>query len=102
MAMAMFISIPKTFVLVFNLAFPGPYQWAINGTALQNVSQVKCLGLMFHSEAAFSPSFVNLKQKVYGAWSLSQRQYGRLQCLSSVGLLLHLHGLCASRGVLWL
>ena len=39
-SMAMVISIPKTFVLVFNLAFPGPYQWTINGAALQIVSQV--------------------------------------------------------------
>ena len=37
-SMAMVISIPKIFVLVFNLAFPGPYQWTINGAALQIVS----------------------------------------------------------------
>ena len=54
--MAMVISIPKTFVLVFNLAFPGPYQWTINGAALQIVSQVKYLGFVFHCEAAFSPA----------------------------------------------
>ena len=46
--MAMVISNPKTFVLVFNLAFPGPYQWTISGAALQIVSQVKYLGLLFH------------------------------------------------------
>ena len=28
--MAMVINIPKTFVLVFNLAFPEPYHWTIN------------------------------------------------------------------------
>ena len=92
--MAMVISIPKTFVLVFNLAFPGPYQWTINGAALQIVSQVKYLGLLFHTEAAFTPSFVDLKQKMYGAWALLQRQYGRLQCLSSVGLLARIYMVC--------
>ena len=49
---------------------------------------------MFHSEAAFSPSFVNLKQKRYGAWALLQRQYGRLQCLSSVSLLFRAYIIC--------
>ena len=92
--MAMVISIPKTFVLVFNLAFPGPYQWTINGAALQIVSQVKYLGLLSHTEAAFTPSFVDLKQKMYGAWALLQRQYGRLQCLSSVGLLARIYMVC--------
>ena len=45
--MAMVISIPKTFVLVFNLAFPESYYWTINGATLQIVSQVKYLGLLF-------------------------------------------------------
>ena len=93
-SMAMVISIPKTFVLVFNLAFSGPYQWTINGAALQIVSQVKYPSLVFHCEAAFSPSFLNLKQKMYGAWALLQRQYGRLQCLSSVGLLFRVFMMC--------
>ena len=65
--MTMVISIPKTFVLVFNLAFLGPYQWTINGAALQIVSQVKYLALLLPNEAAFSPSSVNLKQKMYRA-----------------------------------
>ena len=60
------------------------------------MSQVKYLGLLFHSEAAFSPSFVNLKQKIYGAWALLRRQYGRLQCLSSVGLLFRVYMVCVS------
>ena len=93
-SMAMVISIPKTFLLVFNLAFPGPYQWTINGAALQIVSQVKYLGLVFHCEAAYSPSFVNLKQKMHGAWALLQRHNGRLQCLSSVGLLFRIYMVC--------
>ena len=101
-SMAMVISIPKIFVLVFNLAFLGPYQWTINGAAVQIVSHVKYLGLVFHREAAFSPSFVNLKQKMYGAWALLQRQHGRLQCLSSVGLLFRVYMICVPHGILWL
>lgn len=84
--MAMVASTPKTFVLVFNMAFPGPYQWTLNGAALQIMSQVQYLGLLFHSEAAFYPSFASLKQRTYGAWALSQQQCERLQCLLSVAL----------------
>ena len=71
--MAMVISVSKTFVLLFNLAFIGPYQWTINGAALLIVSQVKYLGLVLQSEAAFSPSSVNLERKMCGAWALLQR-----------------------------
>ena len=63
---------------------------------------MKYLGLVFHCEAAFSPSFVNLKHKMYGAWALLQQQYGRLQCLSSVSLLFRVYMICASHGILWL
>ena len=84
-------------MLVFNLAFSwAPTSATINLAALQIVSQVKYLGLLFRSEAAFSPSFVNLKQKMYGAWALLRRQYGRLQCLSSVGLLFSVYMVCVS------
>ena len=44
-SMAKVISIPKTLVLVFNLAFSMPYQWTINWATLQIVAQVKDLAL---------------------------------------------------------
>ena len=51
-----FSAVSVSFVLVFNLAFPAPYQWTINQWVSPTiVSQVKYLGLLFHSEAAFSP-----------------------------------------------
>ena len=36
-------------------------------------SQVKYLGMLFRIEAAFFPSSMNLKQKMYGTWAPSQR-----------------------------
>ena len=54
----------------FHLAIVGPDQWTIKGATLQDVSQVKYLGWLFHSEAALSPSFVHLKQRLHGAWAL--------------------------------
>lgn len=38
---AMVIGIPKHFVLVINLVFPGPHHWTIDGEALQLVSWMK-------------------------------------------------------------
>ena len=58
------------------------------------MSQVKYLGLLFHSEAAFSPNFVNLKQNMYGASAVVP--------VISGPAVPHLHGLCASHGVFWL
>ena len=37
---SMAMVIPKTFVLVFNFAIPGPNQWTITGAALQVVSLI--------------------------------------------------------------
>ena len=34
---------------------------------------------------------------MYGAWALLKRQYGRLQCLSSVGLLFRIYMVCLIR-----
>ena len=59
-SMGMVISTPKIFVLVLNLAFSGPYQWTINGAALQIVSQVEYLGLLCQNEAAFKASLLGL------------------------------------------
>ena len=83
----MVISIPKTKAAVFNTAFPGPLQWTCGGQQLEVVSEFKYLGLVFHAQHGLSAIFPNRKQKTYAAWALLKRQYGRLECLSSVGLL---------------
>lgn len=83
----MVISIPKTKVAVSNTAFPGPLQWTCGDQRLEVVSEFKYLGLVFHAQHGLSATFPNRKQITYAAWALLKRQYGRLECLSSVGLL---------------
>ena len=45
--MGMVISVPKTKVLIFNSAFPGPFQWTCGGEQLEIVSEFKYLGIIF-------------------------------------------------------
>ena len=54
------------------------------------MSSFKDLGLTFHAEHALQPTFLALKQKMFASWALLKRQYGRLQCLPSVGLMVKL------------
>ena len=100
--MAMVVSIPKIFVLVFKLASPGPYQWTINGAALMIVSQVKYLGLLFHSEAAFSPSFAKPQaEDVRHLGSIAATVWTTAVPVVSGPAVPHLHGLCVSHNILW-
>ena len=48
------------------------------------------VGLTFHAEHGLQPTFPALRQKIFASWALLKRQYGRLQCLSSVGLMFRL------------
>ena len=88
--MGMIISVAKTKIMVFNARYPGPYQWLCNGEQLEVVSTFKYLGLTFHAEHGLQPTFMALKQKMFASWALLKRQYGRLRCLSSVGLMFRL------------
>ena len=85
--MGMVISIQKTNVIAFGQLYPVPFQWTINGEQLEIVHQMKYLGVIFMSRAGLSLTFGPLKRNMCAAWALLKRQYGRLQCLSSVGLL---------------
>ena len=39
-------------------------------------------------------TFPMLKRKMFAAWALLKRQYGRLQCLASVGLMFRAYEAC--------
>ena len=39
-------------------------------------------------------TFPMLKKNMFGAWALLKRQYGRLQCLASVGLMFRVYEAC--------
>ena len=59
----------------------------------ETVSASKYSGLIFHAEHGLQPTFPALKQTMIASWALLKRQYWRLQCHSSAGLMFRL---CAS------
>ena len=92
--MGMIVSVPKTKVLVFNVAFPGPLQWTCGGQQLEIVAEFKYLGITFDAVHGMAVTFPGLKKKMFAAWALLKRQYGRLQCLASVGLMFKVYEAC--------
>ena len=92
--MGMIVSVPKTKVLVFNVAFPGPLQWTCGGQQLEIVAEFKYLGITFNAVHGMAVTFPGLKKKMFAAWALLKRQYGRLQCLASVGLMFKVYEAC--------
>ena len=69
----------------------GPYQWWCGDTLLKWVPQYKYLGIVFDAVQGIGLTFDKLKNKMLGSWAQLRRQYGNLQCVRSVGLLLHLY-----------
>ena len=49
---------------------------------------------MFSAQGGMLATFPILKHKMTAAWALLRRQYGRLSCASSVGLLLRVYDAC--------
>ena len=92
--MGMVVSVAKTKVMVFNTAFPGPLQWTCGDEQLEMVIEYKYLGIIFNAVHGMAVTFPMLKRKMFAAWALLKRQYGRLQCLSSVGLMFRVYEAC--------
>ena len=90
----MVVSLEKTKVMVFSPRMVGPYQWTCGGIQLQWVPKYKYLGLVFDAVQGLGLTFDHLRGKMLGSWALLRRQYGNLQCVRSVGLLLHLYNAC--------
>ena len=93
-SMGMVISIRKTKVIAFGHLYPVPFQWTIHGEQLEVVLQLKYLDVIFTAHTGMSLTFGPLQRTMSAAWALLKRQYGRLQCLSSVGLLFRLYIVC--------
>ena len=92
--MGMVVSVAKTKAMVFNIAFPGPFQWTCGAEQLEIVLDFKYLGILFNALHGMAVTFPMLKRNMFGAWALLKRQYGRLQCLASVGLMFRVYEAC--------
>ena len=68
--------------------------WTCGGEQLDIVVDFKYLGILFNAVHGMAVTFPRLKKKMFGAWALLKRQYGRLQCLASVGLMFRVYEAC--------
>ena len=93
-SIGMVVSIDKSKVMVFSPCMVGPYQWSCGGVPLQWVAQYKYLGIIFDAVQGMGLTFDRLRSRMMGSWAQLRRQYGNLQCVRSVGLLLQLYDAC--------
>ena len=93
-SIGMVVSIDKSKVMVFSPCMVGPYQWSCGGVPLQWVAQYKYLGIIFDAVQGMGLTFDRLRSRMMGSWAQLRRQYGNLQCVRSVGLLLQLYEAC--------
>ena len=93
-SIGMVVSIDKSKVKVFSPCMVGPYQWSCGGVPLQWVAQYKYLGIIFEAVQGMGLTFDRLRSRMLGSWAQLRRQYGNLQCVRSVGLLLQLYEAC--------
>ena len=66
---------------------------------MEVVKDFKYLGILFNALHGMAVTFPMLteylgKKNIFGAWALLKRQYGRLQCLASVGLVFTVYEAC--------
>ena len=88
------ISSEKTKVLVFGSSLPGPHQWYCDGSPLEWVDKFDYLGITFAATCGLHQTFGKLQKNMWAAWALLQRQFGKLQCSTSVWLLLRVYDVC--------
>ena len=92
-AIGMIVNTETKFMVLSPRMF-SPYQWWCVDTPLQCVQQYKYLGTTFDAVQGIGLTLDKLHNKMLGLWAQSRRQYGNLQCVRSVGLLLHLYNTC--------
>jgi hypothetical protein len=94
-SIGMQISVEKTKIMVFGKRLPIPYTWFCDGRPLEVVIEYKSLGLVFTATPdGFVQTFARLKRRMWLAWATLKKQYGKLQCASSIWLLLRLYSAC--------
>ena len=91
--MDMIVSVAITKIMVFNLT-PGPLQWTCGGEQLEIVIEYKYIGILLNAVHGMAVTFLMLGRKIFAVWALRKRQYGRLQCLFSVGLMFRVYEAC--------
>jgi len=86
----MTVSGPKTKVVVFGklVSAAQPHVWVCQGQHIEQVTSFPYLGTTFQSPSRIEHTFPKLQKQQLAAWARLMRQYGKLDCGVSVGLLL--------------
>ena len=75
--MGMIISVAKTKIMVFNIAFLGPFQWTCGGEQLEIVLDFKYLGIIFNALAWYGNDIPHAeKEDVCGLGSAQAKRTG--------------------------
>ena len=90
----MIISHVKSKLMAFGAGDSPLPECQCGGHVLEWVQSYVYLGVLFDSRSGVRATFPRLHSKMWGAFSLIQRQYGKLGCLPSVGLLLDVYKAC--------
>ena len=90
----MIISYDKSKVMAFAAGDSPLPQCHCGGHVLEWVQSYVYLGVLFDSQCGVRATFPRLHHKMWGAFALIQRQYGKLGCLPCVGLLLDVYKAC--------
>lgn len=86
----MTVSGPKTKAVVFGklVSAAQPHVWVCQGQHIEQVTSFPYLGTTFQSPSGIEHTFPKLQKQQLAAWARLMRQYGKLDCGVSVGLLL--------------
>ena len=84
----------KTQVMEMTGKPAADFQWSCAGQAVQQVQEVRYLGIIFASGQGFLPSLQRMAGRMWAAWAQLWKQYGSLQIESGVWLTLQLYSAC--------
>ena len=70
--MGMVVSVAKTKVMVFNIAFPGPFQWMCGAEQLEIVLDFKYLGILFNALHGMAGDIPHAQEKHVWGMGLAQ------------------------------
>ena len=97
-SIGMIVSVSETKVLMFDITFPGPFQWSCRGEQLKIVIELRYLGILFNVLHGTAVLFPMLKQPVWGmgfaqaaVWALTYCWPQLVSCLECVRHVSHQH-----------
>ena len=93
-AVGMVPSPGKTKVMEMTGSAAAGLQWTCAGQAVEQVAEMRYLGVIFAAGQGFLPSLPRMAGRMWAAWALLWKQYGTLDAEAGVWLTLQLYQAC--------